>query len=88
MEPEYKEGRPAHIAEEYAEARFPGPWELVQRMGPVESLPLGNRRGQQRAAEWLGDNVNFEGPRMQKTEAGLEHFPMMVTGAPAGLVKG
>lgn len=55
---EYKEGRPAHITEEYAEARFPGPWKLVQRMGPVESLPLGDSRGQQRAAEWPGDSMS------------------------------
>lgn len=69
VEPEYKEGRPAHIAEEYAEARFPGPWKLVQRMGPVESLPFGNRRGQQRAAEWLGDSTSTsrgQGCRKQK----------------------
>lgn len=39
-----------------------------------------------RVARWL--SVNFEGPRMLKTEAGLEHFPVMLTGAPAGLAKG
>lgn len=72
--PDYKAGRPAHSTEENAEGGVPGPWVLVQRMGPVELLPLGDRRGQQRAAEWPGDSKST-GAKDAEDRSGARTLP-------------